>query len=322
MTLENIGARFSTCTAKSEINFSADAPKVSFMLSPNSNGHGMAQPQVSQRRRSPWPLTIVAALFIIVPFLTWYTTWFGRTLSDEEVAKYLSDEKNARHVQHALAQIEEGIEKNNKNVRRYYPRIVELSRSPVTEVRQTTAWVMGQDNQSEEFHAALTAMLDDAQPIVRRNAAVQLTRFNDARGLNELRAILKPYEVAAPFAGQIVSILGLGAAVKEGSLLARIRVGTGELQEFRSALPGKVAEVRAGEGAQVSAGETLVTLAPDENFVFAALVALANFGTQEDLPLIEKYARGAEGMSAQVQKQAALTARAIESRAKQSSGNR
>ena len=35
-------------------------------------------------------LIIVAALFIVVPFLTWYLTWFGRGLSDQELAKALS----------------------------------------------------------------------------------------------------------------------------------------------------------------------------------------------------------------------------------------
>ncbi|MCA1634691.1 MAG: HEAT repeat domain-containing protein [Acidobacteria bacterium] len=29
------------------------------------------------RRRAPWPLMLVAALFIVVPFLAWYGTWFG-----------------------------------------------------------------------------------------------------------------------------------------------------------------------------------------------------------------------------------------------------
>ena len=42
-----------------------------------------------KRRRASLPLIIVAALFIIVPFLTWYGTWFGRGLSDQDIASYL-----------------------------------------------------------------------------------------------------------------------------------------------------------------------------------------------------------------------------------------
>src|SRR5437764_15461947 len=61
------------------------------------------------RRRTPWPLVIVAVLFVVVPFLTWYWTWFGRRLSDAEIDMYLSD-GNPRHAQHALSQVAERIE--------------------------------------------------------------------------------------------------------------------------------------------------------------------------------------------------------------------
>src|SRR5258708_6112040 len=95
------------------------------------------------RQRSTWPLIIVAALFIIVPFVTWYTTWFGRDLSDEEIARYLGDEKNPRHIQHALSQIEARIEKGDPNVKKFYSQIVSISKSPTGEIRKTAAWVMG-----------------------------------------------------------------------------------------------------------------------------------------------------------------------------------
>ncbi len=36
----------------------------------NKTTDAVAQPK---RQRSTWPLIILAALFIIVPFLTWYT---------------------------------------------------------------------------------------------------------------------------------------------------------------------------------------------------------------------------------------------------------
>jgi hypothetical protein len=52
----------------------------------------------------------------IVPFLTWYGTWFGRALSDEKIAEYLADEKNPRHIQHALTQIEARMEERRFKV--------------------------------------------------------------------------------------------------------------------------------------------------------------------------------------------------------------
>ena len=44
------------------------------------------------------------------------------------------------------------------------------------------AWLMGADSASEDFYNALEKLLLDAEPIVRRNAALALVRFNDASG--------------------------------------------------------------------------------------------------------------------------------------------
>src|SRR5947207_12089294 len=151
-------------------------------------------PQPSTRpakRPSNFWLIIVAALFIIVPFLTWYLTWFGRSLSDEKTAEYLADDKHPRNIQHALAQIEGRMENGDPSVKKFYPRIVELANNPTGEVRKTVAWVMGQDNSFEEFHHALLELLKDSEPLVRRNAAVQLARFEDASGRAELRAVFQ-----------------------------------------------------------------------------------------------------------------------------------
>lgn len=195
----------------------------------NPNGvdtHAVIKTQ-SRRPGNIW-LIIVASLFIIVPFLTWYFTWFGRSLSDEKIVEYLSDEKKPRNIQHALTQIESRMEKNDPAVRKFYPRILELAKSPTGEVRKTVAWVMGQDNTSEDFHRALLELLKDPEPLVRRNAALQLVRFTvngqpDASGRPELRAMLQPFDAKSPIAGTIVSILPVGSELRAGALLARIR---------------------------------------------------------------------------------------------------
>ena len=180
-------------------------------------------PTQPRRPTNIW-LIIVASLFIIVPFLTWYFTWFGRSLSDEKIVEYLADEKKPRNIQHALTQIESRMEKNDPAVKKFYPRILELAKSPTGEVRKTVAWVMGQDNTSEDFHRALLELLKDPEPLVRRNAALQLVRFGDASGRPELRAMLQPFEAKSPIAGTIVSILPVGSELRAGALLARIRV--------------------------------------------------------------------------------------------------
>jgi hypothetical protein len=268
------------------------------------------------RQRSTWPLIVVAALFIIVPFLTWYTTWFGRDLSDEEIAKYLVDEKNPRHIQHALSQIETRIEKGDASVKKFYPQIVNASKSPTGEIRKTAAWVMGQDNSAPEFHQALVGLLGDAEPLVRRNAAVQLVRFGDVAGRPELRAMLQPYDVKSPVDGTIVSLLAEGSKVRAGGLLARIRDVSGTVQEFRSPLDGTIGSVVVKEGEQVAAGRTVLWLTPDRATVNDALRAFHYIGTKDDLPLIESFSQGVAASDAEIKQQAAITAKAIESRAK------
>jgi biotin carboxyl carrier protein len=268
------------------------------------------------RQRATWPLIILAALFIIVPFLTWYLTWFGRDLSDEEIAKYLVDEKSPRHIQHALSQIETRIEKGDPGVKKFYPQIVTASKSPTAEIRKEAAWVMGQDNSSPEFHQALIGLASDSEPLVRRNAAVQLVRFGDAAGRPELRTMLQPYDVHSPMAGTIVSLLGEGSPVKAGGLLARIRDLSGTVQEFRSPVDGTIGKSVIKEGDQIAAGRTVLWLTPDRATVNDALRALQYVGTKDDLPLIGSFAQGTATNDAEIKQQAVVTAKAIEARGK------
>jgi hypothetical protein len=289
------------------------------MVDENSNGSSpnaaaALTATAPRRRRISIPLIILAVLFVVVPFLTWYLTWFGRPLSDENIGKYLSDEKNVRHVQQALTQVEERIEKGDASVKRWYPQIVALTGSKVVEIRKTAAWVMGQDNKSEEFHAGLLQLIGDAHPAVRRNAAVQLVRFNDASGRAELRAMLQPFNLNAPVEGTVSSILTPGAEVRENSLVARITNAQNQAEEVRSPLPGKLHQVVAPEGTRVAAGAVLMVIAPDPDFVYEALRALFLIGTEEDLPDVERYEKNVEGMPERVKEQAAQTAKAIRTR--------
>lgn len=278
----------------------------------NNNHHPVKSS--AERLRASWPLIILAALFIIAPFLTWYGTWFGRHLSDAEIEEYLADEKRPRHIQHALSQIEERMVKGDGSAKRWYPKIIALAASPVTEFRKTSAYLMGFDNKAEEFHNALVPLLKDREPGVRRQAALSLVTFNDARGRPELRAMLEPYTILAPSDGVTGSVVSVGSPVREGTLMARINKGVGESEEVRSPLPGKVTSVAATEGARVAKGDTLFLLAPDSQFVWEALRALYWVGEREDLPMVERYASGVEGLSDPIRQQAIQTAKAIQSR--------
>ena len=282
------------------------------------NGNGTSHEAVSnpapKPRRASLPLIILAALFIIVPFLTWYGTWFGRDISDEEIATYLADEKNPRHIQHALSRVEERIERGDPSVKKFYPQIAALAKSPTAEIRKTAAWVMGQDNKSEEFHQVLLTLLNDTEPLVRRNAALQLVRFGDASGRPELRAMLQSFETKSPIAGKVESILSQGSKIKAGGLLARIRDPSNTVQEFRSPLDGSIGPLSVKEGETVGVGQPIAWLIPDRATINGALQALAYVGTKEDVPLVETFSQGSESDGATKQ-QAAATAKAIRSRA-------
>src|SRR6266542_1286058 len=285
----------------------------------NSNGKNaqavIAAPS-ARARYGNWPL-IILALFIIVPFLTWYVTWFGRNLSDEDIAGYLADEKNPRHIQHALAQVEARIEKGDQGTKKFYQQIVALTKSPTAEIRKTVAWVMGQDNTSDEFHRALISLLNDNEPLVRRNAALQLVRFGDASGRPELRAMLQSFEARSPLAGNIVSLLPQRSKIHAGGLLARIRDSSNTVQEFRSPVDGSIATLAVKEGEPVTPGQTIAWLTPDQATIKDALRALAYVGTGEDLPLIERFSQGQATNDAEIKQQAGLTSKTIEGRGKQ-----
>ena len=101
----------------------------------------------AQRRvRGSGPILILAVLFVAATFLAWYFSWFGREISDADVTKYLVDERNPRHVQHALLQIQQRLERGDKTAKQWYPQLIALSGNPETEFRLTVAWVMGFDN--------------------------------------------------------------------------------------------------------------------------------------------------------------------------------
>ncbi|HXD32461.1 MAG TPA: hypothetical protein VN643_15170 [Pyrinomonadaceae bacterium] len=277
-----------------------------------------AEPQ-AKRRRSSLPILILAVLFVSATFLTWYYTWFGRDLTDNEVSQYLADEKHPRHVQHALLQIQQRLEQN-KPVQQWYPKILELSANPETEFRMTSAWLMGFDNKSDEFHRTLVKLLEDKEPMVSRNAALALIRFNDASGRAALIDTLKPHAVTADGAGAVTSTLNEGSIVSRGTLLARLSEPNGALLEIRSPIPGKVEKIVIGNGGTVSTGNTILTINSDANSIWEALRGLALIGRVEDLAEIERYAKGVDSLPERIKQQAALTAKAIQSRTAQQAG--
>ena len=174
----------------------------------NGNHPGIKASEVRRRTPGSGPILFLAILFVAATFLAWYFSWFGRELSDADITTYLADEHKPRHVQHALSLVQKRIERGDSSAKNWYPQLITLSGHPETEFRLTVAWLMGFDNKSPEFHDALLKLLKDQEPIVRRNAALALVRFNDHSGREELLAALKPYPIKAPADGVVTSLTG------------------------------------------------------------------------------------------------------------------
>lgn len=256
----------------------------------------------------------VAWLIVLMPFLFWWSTWFGRQLSDAKLNEYLHDTSKPRHIQHALVQLSERMSRNDPVAKKYYPEMVALADYPSVEIRNTDAWAMGQDTSVAEFHQTLLKMLQDPALMVRGNAALALVRFGDPSGRPQIVSLLQSANVLAPTAGKITDTAKPGTAVREGGLIATVQSGSQTL-EARSPLTGRVAEVIVPRGAQVATGAQLAVVDPGESQVWEALRALYVIGTADDLPAIARYEHEQPGLSDRVRQQAILTEHAIRQRA-------
>lgn len=261
------------------------------------------------RSRAYLFITIFAFLLVLFPFLFWYGTWFGRKLSDSDISQYLDDRAKPRHAQHALVQVGERMSRHDPVVKQWYPQVIALAASPRIELRQTAAWIMGQDHAYAPFHDALLKLVADPQPMVRRNAALALSNFGDPAARPELLAMLRPYTIVSTAAGVVRYRLKLGEFVNPGTLVAHV----GDT-EVRSPLPGAVLDLPRKDGAAVALADPLVEISADKDHAWEALRALWTVGDADDLEIVERYARGVSGMPEKVQEQAVLTLRAIQAR--------
>src|ERR1035438_7332589 len=99
--------------------------------------------RMSTRNRLLFFLT--AWLLVLMPFLFWWGTWFGRALNDKEMREYLNDNAHPRHIQHSVVQLGQRMSQHDASAARWYGDLVRVASDPREEVRSTDAWVMGQD---------------------------------------------------------------------------------------------------------------------------------------------------------------------------------
>lgn len=257
---------------------------------------------------------VTAWLIVLMPFLFWWNTWFGRQLSDKQVTEYLHDEKHPRHIQHAVVQLGERMSRHDGAAARWYPDLERLATYPVEEVRNTDAWVMGQDTAQPAFHQVLLKMLNDSSLVVRGNAALSLVRFGDATGRPQIVALLQAAIITAPVAGRVVDTDHAGTAIHQGGLIAKIE-NAGQATDVRSPIGGRIRSISATVGAEVAPGAELASVDPDAEQVWEALRALYLVGQVDDLPAIRAYERDLPEMPDRIKQQAVLTEQAIRARA-------
>jgi len=266
-------------------------------------------------------IIVVPILVVLVTFLFWYQTWFGRPLSDQEMGQYLSDTSVPHKTQHALAQLSNRMARGDATTGRWYPQVITLAGSKQPQFRSMAAWVMGQDNRCEAFHRTLRGLLDDPAPLVRSNAALALARFGDPAGEQQLQAMLQPFTLNAPRAGRLEFRAREGDSMPSGGIVARLSVtNDGNPVDVVSPIAGSVARLAAKDRAQVGAGDAIAVISPGETQVFEALRALLLVGHAASLPEVDRFAAGVPGMSDRVRQQALLTAQAIRQRALHSKG--
>ncbi len=270
------------------------------------------KPRMSTRNRLLFFVT--GWLIVLMPFLFWWNTWFGRQLSGKQLTEYLQDQKHPRHIQHALVQIGEHITRRDTSVAQWYPQVVRLASDPVEEVRNTDAWVMGQDTSGAGFHEALLRMLADPSLTVRGNAALSLVRFGDASGRPQILELLQPAKVGASQSGKLIDTSAVGTTIHQAGIVAKLVAGD-QTVEIRSPITGRLRNLSAQTGQTVSAGEEIATIDPGTEQVWEALRALYLVGRPEDTAAVLPYERELPEISNDVRKQAIETDKAIRKRA-------
>lgn len=271
-----------------------------------------ARPRMSTRNRLLFFLT--AWLLVLMPFLFWWSTWFGRALTAKEMNEYLNDNAHPRHIQHAIVQLGQRMSQHDASAAQWYGDLVRLASNSHEEVRSTDAWVMGQDTAGPGFHDALLKMLSDSSVVVRGNAALSLVRFGDSSGRAQIVALLQPVTITAASAGRVIDAATIGTSVHQDGLVAKLQGSDSQIHELRSPVAGRV-RLAAGTGANVAAGASVATVDPGEEQVWEALRALYLIGQVDDLPAIRPYERELPEISQRVRQQALDTGRAINGRA-------
>jgi hypothetical protein len=291
-----------------------ETPTSDVHAGPDRSSAALPKPRRVTSRTQKILFFLTGWLIVLMPFLFWWNTWFGRHLADQQLTEFLHDDRKPRHIQHALVQMGDRMSRGDATAKPWYPDLLRLAGHPVEEVRNTDAWVMGQDPSGAGFHETLLKMLGDSSPMVRGNAALSLVRFGDATGRPQIVALLQAAEIIAPESGRIVDADRPGTTIHQGGLIAKLQGSSQKIAEIRSPIPGRI-RIVAQTGAKVASGAEVALVDPSTEQVWEALRALYLVGQMEDLAVIQPFERDVPDVSNDVRQQAAETEKAIVARA-------
>jgi hypothetical protein len=143
-------------------------------------------------------IVIVPILLVVITFLFWYQTWFGRGLSDQEMAQVLADTSVPHKTQHALAQLSDRIARGDPTVKRWYPQLLALAQNRESQLRLEARGRWGRIIIPRNFTKRCASLIDDPVPLVRWNAALALVRFGDGAGSRSCGPCCNPSPFNAP----------------------------------------------------------------------------------------------------------------------------
>src|SRR5579863_7943463 len=96
-------------------------------------------PKPGLKRRWLFIILALTFLFVLMPFLFWQATWFGKPLNDEQLQKSLADREHPREIQHALSQVADRIlardAPTRDSARQFYPQVVQIAQAGQDELR-------------------------------------------------------------------------------------------------------------------------------------------------------------------------------------------
>ena len=232
-------------------------------------------------------ITILAVLVVVG--LAWRSCWYATPLSDAEIERILEDEDaEENRLQKALSQIKARLDGKDASARRHLDRVAALAGHPVAQIRSTVAWVLGAAPEEPGHDAVLERLLQDAEPLVRYNAATSLGARRNPAAREVLLRMLDVTSVPSPADGSLRAPRKKGAAVRFGQIIARVERSDGTRGDVRAPLDGRLKRLLKAHGDRVTAGEALAEIEPSAGQIENALLALARVGKPDDVTAIQR----------------------------------